>query len=118
MLGWPRLFGTSDPKEVEAICRKEGAPEVQWIGPNKDTFLQEWIDEPFQRHPITNEEVWFNHSNVFHWTTFPAELWFAFCRIRDIQLLIQLFCLSRVARSAVLLRVVLALCTTMYCVVR
>jgi hypothetical protein len=94
MLGWPKLFGTSDPKEVEAICRKEGAPEVQWVGPNKDTFLQEWIDEPFQRHPITNEEAWFNHSNVFHWTTFPAELWFAFCRIRDIQLLIHFILIS------------------------
>ncbi len=74
MLAWPKLFDTSDPKKVETICSEEGAPEIQWVGPNRDTFLQEWIDEPFHRHPVTNEPVWFNHAQVFHWTTFPAEL--------------------------------------------
>jgi len=85
MLGWPQLFGTEDLDEVEEICLQEQAPQVHWIGPNKDTFLQEWIDEPYQRHPVTHEMVWFNHTNVFHWTTFPAELWFAFSRLRDIR---------------------------------
>lgn len=89
MLGWPKLFGTEDIDEVEQICLQEQAPKVQWVGPNKDTFVQEWIDEPFQRHPVTLEMVWFNHTNVFHWTTFPAELWFAFRRFNDIRFLIH-----------------------------
>jgi alpha-ketoglutarate-dependent taurine dioxygenase len=90
MLGWPALFGTDDPRKVEELCAKEGAPPVQWVGPNHDTFLQEWIDAPFQQHPIhTHETVWFNHSQVFHWTTFPAELWFSYCRFKDISLLIH-----------------------------
>ena len=89
MLGWPQLFGTEDLDEVEQICLQEQAPKVQWVGANKDTFLQEWIDEPFQRHPVTHEMVWFNHTNVFHWTTFPAELWFAFRRFNDIRFLIH-----------------------------
>jgi hypothetical protein len=94
MLAWPGLFGTSDPKKVEAICREEDAPEVQWVGPNKDTFLQEWIDEPFQHHPVTNEPVWFNHAQVFHWTTFPAELWYSFRRIRNFKLFIHFLLVS------------------------
>jgi len=89
MLGWPQLFGTEDLDEVEEICLQEQAPKVTWVGKNKDTFLQEWIDEPYQRHPVTNEMVWFNHTNVFHWTTFPAELWFAFRRFNDIRFLVH-----------------------------
>ena len=94
MLGWPGLFGTSDAKKVEEICREEGAPLPQWKGFNKTTFHQEWIDEPFQVHPDTNETVWFNHSQVFHWTTFPAELWHAFLRVKDIKLLIHCILVS------------------------
>ncbi len=89
MLGWPNLFDTDDIDEVEQICLQEQTPEVQWVGPQKDTFLQEWIDEPFQRHPVTHEMVWFNHTNVFHWTTFPAELWFAFRRFNDGRFLVH-----------------------------
>jgi alpha-ketoglutarate-dependent taurine dioxygenase len=89
MLSWHQLFGTPDQMKVEEICREEGAPVPQWIGPDEDTFFQEWVDEPFQRHPVTGELAWFNHSNVFHWTTFPAELWFAFNRVQDIRLFIH-----------------------------
>lgn len=91
MKSWKELFGTSDKEEIEKICREENAPQVQWDG---DSFLQQWIDEPFQIHPETNEFVWFNHSQVFHWTTFPAELWFAFCRLKDVQLFLHLLLVS------------------------
>jgi alpha-ketoglutarate-dependent taurine dioxygenase len=94
MLGWPKLFETCDMKEVEKICRKEEAPQPQWTGPKKDTFVQQWIDEPFQRHPVTGEFVWFNHSQVFHWTTFPAELLYSFKRVKDIHLLIHFIFIS------------------------
>jgi hypothetical protein len=94
MLGWPKLYGTSEQKVVESICQEEGAPHPQWVGPNKDIFFQEWIDEPFQKHPVTGEDVWFNHSQVFHWTTFPAEMWYSFRRISDWRLLIHFFVVS------------------------
>jgi hypothetical protein len=64
MLGWPQLFGCNTKEGVEKICQEEDAPPIKWIGPNQDTFLQEWIDEPFQLHPVTGETVWFNHSQV------------------------------------------------------
>ena len=38
--------------------------QVQWIGPNNDTFFQEWTDDAYQLHPVTKEEVWFNHAQV------------------------------------------------------
>lgn len=89
MLSWPQMFGTSDQHEVETICQEEGASEVHWVGPDKDTFYQEWKDEACQLHPVTKEKVWFNHAQVFHWSTFPAELWYAFTRIRDIRFLLR-----------------------------
>jgi hypothetical protein len=96
MLGWPMLFGTPDKQQVESIVQEEEAPAVQWTRPrpNNDTFVQEWIDEPFQRHPVTNEMVWFNHSQVFHWPTFPMELFYAFCRVKDFHLLLHFLVVS------------------------
>jgi alpha-ketoglutarate-dependent taurine dioxygenase len=87
MLGWPELFGTDDKKQVEKMCAVEGIP-VTWDG---DTFVSVSKSDAFQLHPITKEPVWFNHTQVFHWSTFPAELWFAFNRTRDIRLLIHCF---------------------------
>ena len=89
MLSWRQMFGTSDKRKVEELCRGEGAPQPQWIGQQNDTFYQEWKDEPFVRHPVTNETVWFNHLQVFHWSTFPCELWYAFCRLHDIRFLLR-----------------------------
>mmetsp|Transcript_5697 Transcript_5697/g.6389 ORF Transcript_5697/g.6389 Transcript_5697/m.6389 type:complete len:470 (-) Transcript_5697:141-1550(-) len=94
MKTWIELFDTSEKTKVEEICQEEDAPMVQWVGPNKDTFMQEWMDDPCMLHPVTNEPVWFNHSQVFHWTTFPSELWYAFCRVRDIHLLFHFLFVS------------------------
>mmetsp|Transcript_24726 Transcript_24726/g.68347 ORF Transcript_24726/g.68347 Transcript_24726/m.68347 type:complete len:409 (-) Transcript_24726:168-1394(-) len=82
MVGWTDIFVTNDKKEVERICEKEGTP-VEWKG---DTFVSTTKAQPFQLHPITKELTWSNHIQVFHWTTFPAEVWFAFKRCKDIRL--------------------------------
>ena len=96
MLGWPQMFGTDDKKKVEAMCAAEGLP-VQWTGPDQDVFVSVTESPAFQLHPVTKRLVWFNHTQVFHWTTFTAELWHAFQRCRDIRLLfhclfVSLFC--------------------------
>jgi alpha-ketoglutarate-dependent taurine dioxygenase len=87
MLGWPELFGTDNKEQVEKMCAQEGIP-VEWDG---NTFVSVSKSDAFQLHPITKEPVWFNHTQVFHWSTFPAELWFAFCRTHDVRLLIHCF---------------------------
>ena len=94
--GWSDLFGTSNKTVVEEICQKEHLP-IRWEGRKKRTFVSEYDSEPFQLHPDTREPVWFNHAQVFHWSTFPAELWFAFRRTRDLRFLlrsISTFCVS------------------------
>jgi alpha-ketoglutarate-dependent taurine dioxygenase len=88
MLGWQDLFGTSSKEEVERICHEEGTP-VSWTGPNHDTFVSVTHSPAFQLHPTTNEVVWFNHTQVFHWTTFAAELWFAFRRTYEVRLFLH-----------------------------
>ena len=82
MKSWSEVFATSDKAQVEAICKSEGMP-FRWEGRNKDTFVSEYTSEPFQLHPDTKQPVWFNHAQVFHWSAFPAELWFAFQRSLD-----------------------------------
>jgi hypothetical protein len=52
---------------------------MKWEGRNSDVFVIEYVSEPFQLHPDTNEAVWFNHIQVvFQWTTYAAELFAAF----------------------------------------
>lgn len=97
MLGWPELFGTNDKAQVEKLCEAESIP-VTWT--SGDTFVSTFYQDAFQLHPITGETVWFNHTQVFHWTTFPAELWFAFTRTLDWRLLlhclfVSLFCMIK-----------------------
>lgn len=63
------MFGVQSQEEVEKICRAEGSPTPQWVGPNNNTFFQTWTDEAVQRHPVTGETVWFNHAQGLY-TTF------------------------------------------------
>eukprot|EP00977_Amphora_coffeiformis_P006467 scaffold1390_cov172-Amphora_coffeaeformis.AAC.1 len=97
MKGWPDIFETNDKKKVEEMCAAEGTP-VTWT--KDDAFVSTTFSQAFQLHPITNEPIWFNHSQVFHWTTFPAELWHAFTRTRDVRLFlhclfVMLFCVVK-----------------------
>ena len=82
MQSWPELFGTSNKAEIEQIARKENMP-LRWEGRKNETFVSEFTSEPFQLHPESREPVWFNHAQVFHWTSFPAELFFAWKRTKE-----------------------------------
>ena len=89
MVGWPELFGTSDKKKVEELCAAEGV-QCAWEGPEgNETFVCVTCADACQLHPTSGKPIWFNHTQVFHWTTFPMELWFSFCRTRDWRLLIH-----------------------------
>jgi len=82
MQSWPELFGTTSKDEVEDIAQAEGMP-MRWAGKNNDIFVSEFNSDPFRKHPETGERVWFNHAQVFHWTTISAELLHAFRRTKD-----------------------------------
>lgn len=82
MQSWADVFGTSDKLEIERLAAAEKLP-MKWTGRNKDTFVSQFISEPFQLHPISKEPVFFNHAQVFHYTSFAAELLFAFRRTKE-----------------------------------
>ena len=86
--GWTDVFGTSSKAEVERLSKEENVP-MRWEGKDKNTFVSEFTSEAFQLHPETHEPVWFNHIQVFHWSTFPAELFFAFQRTKDFRFWIR-----------------------------
>jgi alpha-ketoglutarate-dependent taurine dioxygenase len=88
MKSWKDVFGTANKTEVERMARSEDM-HMRWEGRNNDTFVSEFVSEPFQLHPITKEPVWFNHAQVFSWTSFPAELFFAFKRTREWRFLVR-----------------------------
>ena len=93
MLSWSEVFGTSNKTEVERLAAVEDTP-MRWEGRHHDTFVSEFETEAFQLHPQTGEPVWFNHAQVFHWTSFPAELLAAFRRTRDLRYLIRVVLLG------------------------
>jgi alpha-ketoglutarate-dependent taurine dioxygenase len=66
---WQQLFQTSDKAVVEERCRRAGI-EVTWKGGDR---LQTRLIRPAAlRHPVTNEDVWFNQATAFHVSTLPA----------------------------------------------
>jgi len=85
-ISWSDIFRTTNKTEVELLAAKDDTP-MRWEGPNQDIFVSEFEAEAFQSHPETGEPVWFAHVQVFHWTSFPAELFLAFQRTRDVRYL-------------------------------
>jgi alpha-ketoglutarate-dependent taurine dioxygenase len=69
---WDAIFGTRDPKAVEAKSREQGF-EPHWGRQGQLRLTSE--HDAFRPHPETDEPVWFNHLQVFHLSTAPAELY-------------------------------------------
>jgi alpha-ketoglutarate-dependent taurine dioxygenase len=84
---WSDVFGTTNKTLIEEMSRDEGMP-MRWED-NGETYVAEFQSEPFQFHPDTKESIWFNHAQVFHWTTFPAELFLAFRRSKNVRFLFR-----------------------------
>jgi alpha-ketoglutarate-dependent taurine dioxygenase len=60
---WQRSYETDNRAEVEAICTAEGR-RCEWIGDNQLRSYE--TRAALARHPVTNEEVWFNYAHGFH----------------------------------------------------
>lgn len=60
---WDEVFGTTDKGLVEETCRKNYI-EWEWLSGDK---LRLYNRQPaFILHPETGQQVWFNHTQVFH----------------------------------------------------
>ncbi|MBC8067503.1 MAG: TauD/TfdA family dioxygenase [Deltaproteobacteria bacterium] len=68
---WDDMFGTTDRDEVERKCREHGF-EWQWRDGGALRLLN--TQPALQPHPVTGAPVWFNHSQVFHFSAAQGEL--------------------------------------------
>ena len=65
-LPWQEVFQTEDKKEVEKYCQ-DNQIEYTWHGANSSLELTtKQLCQATLKHPVTNEDVWFNQANLFH----------------------------------------------------
>ncbi|KAL5499428.1 hypothetical protein EMCRGX_G010839 [Ephydatia muelleri] len=78
MKGWQDVFGTTSRQVVEEELRKSGA-EFQW----RDGDSLRIVDRgsAIAKHPVTGEKIWFNHSQVLHWSMIPSEYYRIYKRL-------------------------------------
>lgn len=70
-LPWREAFQVQDRGDVERYCAEHGI-RAQW---RPDGGLRTEQDRPATvRHPVTGEEVWFNHAAFFHVSSLPPEV--------------------------------------------
>jgi alpha-ketoglutarate-dependent taurine dioxygenase len=60
---YDELFGTTDREKIATVCR-EHETEPEWLSNGKLRLINK--QRAFIQHPVTNETVWFNHTQVFH----------------------------------------------------
>ena len=75
-LSWQTVFQTDERGEVEAYCRRN-AIEVEWKEGNRLRTRQ--VRPAIATHPLSGEDVWFNHLTFFHVSTLEP-------MIRDVML--------------------------------
>lgn len=70
-LSWQKAYQVSAPAEVEELLTREGAA-YSWFG---DGYLRvEWTLPAFRRHPVSGNEVWFNHMYFGHMSLYDKKV--------------------------------------------
>jgi alpha-ketoglutarate-dependent taurine dioxygenase len=69
-LSWQSVFQTEDRDIVERYCREAGI-ECVWRGPDK--LMTRHVRSAIRQHPVTGEDLWFNHAVFFHISTLAPE---------------------------------------------
>lgn len=70
-LDWQTTFQTDDKNEVNELLRKDGV-EAEWI--SEDHLRTRWVLPAFHEHPVTGEQVWFNHMYFYHKSHYNPEV--------------------------------------------
>jgi alpha-ketoglutarate-dependent taurine dioxygenase len=70
-VSWQHVFNTEDRQAVEEYCLGHGIT-CEWLpgGGLRTTAVR----EPIHTHPVTGEQVWFNHATFFHVTTLAKDI--------------------------------------------
>ncbi len=77
---WDEMFGTTDRAEIEAKCAEEGFTPI-WGEKGRLRLVS--TQPAIAKHPITGDEAWWNHSQVFHMSAAPGEYKRIFAKRRD-----------------------------------
>lgn len=67
---WQEMFSTNSTAVVEEKCRQQGFA-VTWLGDGGVRLVHTM--NATRHHPVTGDEVWFNHFNVLHKSAAMAE---------------------------------------------
>lgn len=62
-LPWQEVFQTEDKKQVEKECYNTEM-NFKWVG--EDELVLTWTKKAIWEHPVTNEQIWFNHGLFFN----------------------------------------------------
>lgn len=69
-LDWQTTFQTDSKSDVESYCQQHGI-EWEWLSPDRLQTRQEC--QATARHPVTDQELWFNQAHLFHLSSLPPE---------------------------------------------
>lgn len=70
-LPWQRAFQTEDKDEVNRHCATNGI-QAEWLSGDRLRIRQRRV--AVRKHPMTGEDVWFNHATFFHISTLAPEI--------------------------------------------
>lgn len=70
-LTWQAAYQTTDRRVVEQYCRDNGI-RCEWTSGDRLKTVQ--VRPVVARHPVTREEIWFNHATFFNVATLPPDL--------------------------------------------
>ena len=62
-LSWQITFQTNDPKKVEEYCSKSNIEIDKFTN---DHLRIKQVRPAVVKHPLTDEEIWFNQAHLFH----------------------------------------------------
>lgn len=65
-LSWQTVFQTDSRDEVDRYCRENGI-QCEWLSTERLRMREP--RRAVTTHPVTGEEVWFNHATFFHVST-------------------------------------------------
>lgn len=62
-LSWQKAYQVTEKAAVEAVLKREGM-QYTWL--DDERLRVQWVMPAFQQHPVTGEQVWFNHMYFGH----------------------------------------------------
>ncbi|WPQ66225.1 TauD/TfdA family dioxygenase [Chitinophaga sancti] len=80
-LSWQEVYQTEDRAVVEQHCKTYGL-NFKWL--EKDALEIKWCRPAIRIHPVTGEEIWFNHGYFFNFMALAPEIRTAFASMDEL----------------------------------